>query len=85
MILGSVVPHWKKSLMASTTSAKNDRDFDPKKFLATIGEGRRVVTFPKKKPIFAQGDAADAVFYIQEAKFDSQSYPRLAGSNLGAY
>jgi CRP-like cAMP-binding protein len=54
--------------MASTTSAKNDRDFDPKKFLATIGEGRRVVTFPKKKPIFAQGDAADAVFYIQEGQ-----------------
>ena len=40
-------------------------EFDPKKFLATIGEGRQVVTFPKKQPIFAQGDAADSVFYIQ--------------------
>ena len=48
--------------------AKNNRDFDPKKFLATIGEGRKAVTFPKKEAIFVQGDAADAVFYIQEGK-----------------
>ncbi|MFZ0417512.1 MAG: Crp/Fnr family transcriptional regulator [Candidatus Sulfotelmatobacter sp.] len=54
--------------MAPTTSPKNDRDFDPKKFLATIGEGRKVVSFPKKQPIFAQGDAADAVFYIQQGQ-----------------
>jgi CRP/FNR family cyclic AMP-dependent transcriptional regulator len=48
--------------------AKNNRDFDPKKFLATIGEGRRTVAFPRKQTIFAQGDAADAVFYIKEGK-----------------
>jgi CRP/FNR family transcriptional regulator, cyclic AMP receptor protein len=48
--------------------AKNNRDFDPKKFLATIGEGRKTVAFPKKQTIFAQGDAADAVFYIKEGK-----------------
>jgi CRP/FNR family transcriptional regulator, cyclic AMP receptor protein len=49
-------------------SAKISREFDPKEFLATIGEGRKVVSFPKKETIFAQGDAADAVFYIQEGK-----------------
>ena len=48
--------------------AKKSRDFDPKKFLGTIGEGRKVVSFPKKQIIFTQGDAADAVFYIQEGK-----------------
>jgi len=48
--------------------AKINRDFDPKKFLATIGQGRKAVAFPKKQTIFAQGDAADAVFYIQEGK-----------------
>jgi CRP/FNR family transcriptional regulator, cyclic AMP receptor protein len=48
--------------------AKINRDFDPKKFLATIGQGRKAVAFPKKQAIFAQGDAADAVFYIQEGK-----------------
>jgi len=48
--------------------AKNKRDFNPKTFLATIGEGRKVVAFSKKQTIFAQGDPADAVFYIQEGK-----------------
>ena len=48
--------------------AKKNRDFDPKKFLATIGEGRKLLAFPKKRKIFTQGDAADAVFYIQEGK-----------------
>jgi CRP/FNR family cyclic AMP-dependent transcriptional regulator len=54
--------------VAHTMLAKINRDFDPKKFLATIGEGRKTVAFPKKQTIFAQGDAADAVFYIQEGK-----------------
>ena len=43
---------------------KSADHFDPKKFLSTIGEGRRAVVFPRKQKIFAQGDAADAVFYI---------------------
>ena len=49
-------------------SDKKARAFDPKKFLATIGAGRRVVVFPKKQAIFVQGDVADAIFYIQEGK-----------------
>jgi CRP/FNR family cyclic AMP-dependent transcriptional regulator len=48
--------------------AKTECDFDPRIFLATIGMGRKVVAFPKKRPIFTQGDASDAVFYIQEGK-----------------
>jgi len=54
--------------MAPIVPAKKRSDFDPKKFLATIGVGRKVVAFPKKKIIFAQGDAADTVFYIQAGK-----------------
>jgi CRP/FNR family cyclic AMP-dependent transcriptional regulator len=46
--------------------AKTNREFNPKEFLATIGEGRKVMSFPKKQTIFAQGDVADEVFYIQE-------------------
>src|SRR5437762_5267028 len=57
-----------KPLMVPTVSAKEKGDFDPRKFLATIGKGRKVVAFPKKQTIFTQGDAADAVFYIQEGK-----------------
>ncbi len=49
-------------------SAKINREFNPQEFLATIGEGRKAVSFPKKETIFAQGDAADAVFYIQQGK-----------------
>jgi len=54
--------------MASAVRAKKTYDFEPRKFLATIGEGRKVVAFSKKQTIFTQGDAADAVFYIQEGK-----------------
>ena len=51
-----------------TKSAKKKRDFDPKDFLATIGEGRRVLLFAKNGRIFTQGDAADAVFYIHSGQ-----------------
>jgi CRP/FNR family transcriptional regulator, cyclic AMP receptor protein len=47
---------------------KKQREFDPNTFLATIGEGRKFVLFPKKHGIFAQGDTADAVFYVQTGK-----------------
>jgi CRP/FNR family transcriptional regulator, cyclic AMP receptor protein len=55
-------------LVPPTKSGTERRDFDPQEFLATIGEGREVVAFPTKQAIFSQGDAADAVFYIQEGK-----------------
>jgi CRP/FNR family cyclic AMP-dependent transcriptional regulator len=44
------------------------RDFDPKRFLATIGIGRKIVRIAKKQAIYAQGAACDAVFYIQKGK-----------------
>jgi CRP/FNR family transcriptional regulator, cyclic AMP receptor protein len=47
---------------------RKGRDFDPNAFLATIGEGRQSVLFQKRQGIFAQGDTADAVFYIQTGK-----------------
>ena len=49
-------------------AAKKKRDFDPKLFLATIGEGRKLVPVTKKQRIYAQGAACDAVFYIQTGK-----------------
>jgi len=42
--------------------------FDPRTFLAIIGEGRTILSFRKKQTIFAQGDACDGVFYIQKGK-----------------
>jgi CRP/FNR family transcriptional regulator, cyclic AMP receptor protein len=54
--------------MARTGLAKKPRAFDPLEFLATIGTGRKVVAFPTKQRIFAQGDPASDVFYIQQGK-----------------
>lgn len=42
--------------------------FDPKSFLAKVGEGRSIVKHRKGEIVFSQGDAADAVFYIQKGK-----------------
>ena len=50
------------------TKAKSVRNFDAKRFLATIGEGRRILGFEKGQTIFAQGGPADAVFYVQRGK-----------------
>jgi len=47
---------------------KKTISFDPNIFLATIGEGRKMVTLSAKQSIFTQGDDADAVFYIQKGK-----------------
>jgi CRP/FNR family transcriptional regulator, cyclic AMP receptor protein len=42
--------------------------FDAKGFLAKVGRGRRVANFQPGEGIFAQGDPAGAVFYIQEGQ-----------------
>jgi CRP/FNR family cyclic AMP-dependent transcriptional regulator len=49
-------------------SRNQTRDFDPHAFLAGIGQGRKMLSFRKKQVIFAQGDPADAIFYIQKGK-----------------
>ena len=40
--------------------------FDPKKFLAKVGEGKTITNYYKDQIVFSQGDVADAVFYIQQ-------------------
>jgi CRP/FNR family transcriptional regulator, cyclic AMP receptor protein len=52
----------------SATRNNKGRAFDPDTFLATIGEGRRILSVPKKQTIYTQGDDADAVFYVQKGK-----------------
>jgi CRP-like cAMP-binding protein len=54
--------------MKLSAAANKNRGFDPDTFLATIGEGRKIVSVPNKQLIYAQGDAADAVFYVQKGK-----------------
>jgi CRP-like cAMP-binding protein len=50
------------------TVAKKARGFNPHTFLSTIGEGRHMLPFKKKAIIFAQGDASDGLFFIQQGK-----------------
>jgi len=54
--------------MTPVVAAKRKRNFDPKTFLATLGEGRTIVPYTKNQIIHAQGDACDALFYIQKGK-----------------
>src|SRR5581483_5266568 len=42
--------------------------FDPKEFLARVGEGKTIVEFRKGQVVYAQGDAANTVFYIQKGR-----------------
>jgi CRP/FNR family cyclic AMP-dependent transcriptional regulator len=42
--------------------------FNPKSFLAVVGEGRSIGEYRKDQIVFSQGDPADAVFYIQSGK-----------------
>jgi CRP/FNR family transcriptional regulator, cyclic AMP receptor protein len=42
--------------------------FDPKKFLAKVGDGKAISKYRKDQIIFSQGEVADAVFYIQQGK-----------------
>ena len=38
--------------------------FNPQAFLATVGHGKTLLTYSKKRILFSQGNVADAVFYI---------------------
>jgi len=42
--------------------------FDPIMFLAKAGDGKTITEYRKHQTIFAQGDAADAIFYLQQGK-----------------
>jgi CRP-like cAMP-binding protein len=42
--------------------------FDPKSFLAKVGEGKVILKFKKNQIVFAQGDVANTVFYIQKGR-----------------
>jgi CRP/FNR family cyclic AMP-dependent transcriptional regulator len=42
--------------------------FDPKAFLTRIEDGKTTREYRKDQVVFSQGDAADAVFYVQSGK-----------------
>jgi CRP/FNR family cyclic AMP-dependent transcriptional regulator len=49
-------------------TATKKPDFNPHAFLSTIGRGREMVSFQKKRSIFTQGDVTDGLFFIQTGK-----------------
>jgi CRP/FNR family cyclic AMP-dependent transcriptional regulator len=46
----------------------NQASFDPKVFLAKVGDGKTIQQYRKDQVVFAQGDAADTIFYIQKGR-----------------
>jgi CRP/FNR family cyclic AMP-dependent transcriptional regulator len=63
------------SALASTVTRKPGKmtdfklnNFDPADFLAKAGLGRRIIQLKAKEAFFSQGDAADAVFYLQQGR-----------------
>ena len=44
------------------------RPFNPQTFLAKVGHGKTTLQAPKEQLIVSQGDAADAVFYVQAGR-----------------
>jgi CRP/FNR family cyclic AMP-dependent transcriptional regulator len=44
------------------------KGFDPKIFLAKLGTGKTIAKYRKDQIIFAQGEVADTIFYIQKGK-----------------
>ena len=49
-------------------AAKSKRAFDPEAFLSTVNGGRTTSKYRNNQIVFAQGDAADAVFYVKEGR-----------------
>ena len=47
---------------------KHPPRFNPKLFLAKVSNGKTMLAPRKRQIIFSQGDAADAVFYIQKGR-----------------
>ena len=56
--------------MQATMKANEKPIFDPKVFLGLgkIGEGRTTATYDKNQVVFAQGDPANAIFYVQKGR-----------------
>jgi CRP-like cAMP-binding protein len=66
---GNTVTSKPKSRAARTDKTnEGPPSFNPKAFLATAGIGRKLLKYAKKKVIFAQGDEADAVFYVSKGR-----------------
>jgi CRP/FNR family cyclic AMP-dependent transcriptional regulator len=49
-------------------SKPTNDSFDPQQFLAKVGTGKTISKYRKDQTVYSQGEAADAVFYIQKGR-----------------
>jgi CRP-like cAMP-binding protein len=57
-----------KSVNTASGRRRNSAVFEPAAFLAKTGLGRTIADLKKGQTVFSQGDAANAVFYVQKGK-----------------
>jgi CRP-like cAMP-binding protein len=57
-----------KSVKTANGRRRNTAAFEPAAFLAKTGLGRTIDELKKGQTIFSQGDAANAVFYVQKGR-----------------
>jgi len=50
------------------TTKSRQRVFDPKEFLAKVGDGKTIFEYRKDQVVFGQGDAADTIYYLQRGR-----------------
>jgi CRP-like cAMP-binding protein len=58
----------KRSLEKAAASPAPKSEFDPRLFLSKLDTGKEKQEYKADEPVFSQGDAADAVFYVQAGK-----------------
>ena len=68
--------------MVSRVAVKRKRaaGFEPKAFLTKASTGRSVSVYRKKQVVFAQGDPADAVFYLERGQIKLTGLGAAVGS-----
>ncbi len=52
----------------ATSAPQRTLPFNPETFLTRVSKGRSVASYRRKQVVFAQGDPADAVFYLQKGR-----------------
>ena len=60
---------------------KRKKSFDPKSFLAQVGDGHSIGKYGKGQVVFSQGDTGDAVFFIQKGQGEDH---RRLGARQGS-
>jgi CRP/FNR family cyclic AMP-dependent transcriptional regulator len=58
----------RKTRKARSNPTTRKARFDPKLYLATVDGGRTIADYRKNDVIFAQGDPADSVLYVQKGR-----------------